>query len=378
MDRELLWLWLAEIPGIDYHRINQLIHCFGDISDLYKAKDEVINRETRSLNFPEQITQSLLLRDMRKLQQDYEAMLKKNIYFVTKEAKGFPERLRRMPESPNFLFYSGTLPKDEVPSLAVIGARNCSTYGKEIATCFSRIFAGLGIQIISGMARGIDGYAHVGALEADGYTCAVLGFGVDLCYPSEHRVLKKKILDHGAVISEYPPGTPGFRHNFPARNRLISGLADGVLVVEAAKKSGTLITVDFALNQGKNLYAIPGRIGDVLSGGCNELFKIGAKPVTEPDDILSDFSIQVVKEQKNEKNEKNKLTLETEEKIVYACLDLFPKHLEEIMSLTGFSIDRITRLLFSLELKEYIRQPEKNYYIISYRNQASLDLQSGI
>ena len=225
------------------------------------------------------------------------------------------------------------------------------------------MLAASGVQIISGMARGIDGYAHKGALEAGGYTCGVLGFGMEVCYPKEHMGLKRMLEAEGGLITEYALETPGMSQNFPARNRLIAGISDAVLVIEAARKSGTLITVDCALEQGKMVYAIPGRVGDRLSEGCNEIIKDGGRMVTEPEDVLAEFHIKLFGQNKKAGNQKNKIVLERQEKIVYACLSLEPRHIEQLIMMTNLPQDELIVALVRLEMVGYIRQPVKNYYV---------------
>ncbi len=216
-------------------------------------------------------------------------LIKREINYLTREDDGFPERLKRIPSSPKGIYYMGELPDENVPSVAIIGARNCSGYGRQMAREFALEIAGAGIQVISGMAMGVDGIAQNAALSAGGRSFAVLGGGVDICYPAENAKLYERLLDNGAVISEYAPGTPTIGRNFASRNRIISGLSDAVLVIEARQRSGTLITVGFALDQGKDVYALPGRVNDSLSLGCNELIKDGAYPLIRPYDFVCEF-----------------------------------------------------------------------------------------
>jgi len=322
-----------------------------------------LQKAVQMLRIPDRIAEQLLVVREFDYSLEYEEAVRNGIHFITREEELYPKRLLNIPCSPYYLFYKGKLPSEEKPSLAVIGARNCSIYGREIAQCFSRILAGSGIQIISGMARGVDGYAHKGALETNGYTCGVLGFGADICYPKEHIGLKKEIECTGGLITEYAIGTPGLSQNFPARNRLIAGVSDAVLVIEAAKHSGTLITVECALEQGKMVYAVPGRVGDRLSEGCNDIIKDGGTIVTEPEDVLQEFQLKWLKQEKTAPAQKNKIVLERQEKIVYACLDLEPRHIEQLVLSTKLSQQELLVLLMRLEMKGYIRQPVKNYYV---------------
>ena len=217
---------------------------------------------------------------------DYNSMEKKGIYFVPYFDPGFPGKLVDIPDPPFGIYYSGKLPDQDRPSIAVIGARMCSEYGRFVAREFGKDLAVEGIQVISGMARGVDGISQKAALEAGGASYAVLGCGVDICYPEENGSLYRSLLTNGGVISEYNPGTLPQASYFPPRNRIISGLADAVLVVEARSRSGTLITVDMALEQGREVFAVPGRICDRLSDGCLTLIRQGATAVSSASEIL--------------------------------------------------------------------------------------------
>ena len=226
-----------------------------------------------------------------------ENLARTGIFFSCIIEESFPTRLRFIPDPPFGIYCRGPLlppgpppfPGLESPAAAVIGARLASGYGREQARRFSYRMASRGITIISGMARGIDGIAQTAALDAGGRSYAVLGCGVDICYPEENRPLYDRLLQQGGILSEYPPGTPPEARLFPLRNRIISGLADAVLVIEARKKSGTLITVDMALEQGRDVFALPGRVSDSLSDGCNRLIRQGAAPATCPEDLLEYF-----------------------------------------------------------------------------------------
>lgn len=224
---------------------------------------------------------------------------------VEKHQENYPRRLKNLEGMPEKLYVSGELPGDHLPSIAIVGARNCSTYGKNMAFEYARILRQEGIQIISGMARGIDGAAHAGALAGGGKSYAVLGCGVDICYPSSNRRIYEEMKLRGGLLSEYEPGSEPLAWHFPLRNRLISGLADAVLVIEAKDKSGSLITADQALEQGRTVFALPGRVGDLLSVGCNRLIYQGAVPAWKPEIIL---------EEMNWKSEKSSFCLNQEEK----------------------------------------------------------------
>lgn len=216
-----------------------------------------------------------------------EDLIQQDIHCAMYYETAFPDALRHIPDAPLGLYWRGRLPAAERPALAIIGARMSSPYGRVQARDFAIELARNGIQIVSGMARGIDGIAGKAALEVSDDSYAVLGCGVDICYPTPNKELYDMLIARGGVISEFPPGTPATKRNFPQRNRIISGLSDAVLVIEAREKSGTLITVDVACEQGRDIYALPGRVSDSTSHGCNELIRQGAMIATSPDDLLT-------------------------------------------------------------------------------------------
>lgn len=221
---------------------------------------------------------------------EYEKMLERGIKFMTVKDNEYPHKLTEIPDSPYCIYYIGQMPEPDRKSVAVIGARNCSEYGRHMAKLFGSELAKAGIQVISGMARGIDGISQQAALGAEGYSLGVMGCGVDICYPKENKALYEELIAKGGVCSEYPPQITPRALLFPPRNRIISALSDAVLVVEAREKSGTLITVDMALEQGREVYALPGRVTDPVSDGCNRLIKQGAGLITSPQELLAELS----------------------------------------------------------------------------------------
>ena len=280
---------------------------------------------------------------------------------ITIEEQEYPQRLKYIKSPPKALYVKGKLPRPERLSVAIVGARQCSVYGRNMAREMGEALAREGVQIISGMASGIDGEAQKGALDAGGETYAVLGSGVDICYPRENFILYEKIQGQGGILSEQPPGTKPLPQYFPARNRIISGLSDVVLVIEAKEKSGSLITADMALEQGKDVYALPGPVNSNLSRGCNKLIKQGAGIVISVEDFMGELHIS--HQQKLENKEQNKILLEREEILVYTCLDLYPKSLETLARETALSISELMHIIFCLELKGYVQEISKNYYV---------------
>ncbi|MBQ6026298.1 MAG: DNA-processing protein DprA [Lachnospiraceae bacterium] len=375
------WLYLSRVKGMESGRRRLLLDMLGTPEEIYKAGEAML----RSIPLLEDFHIGQLL-DYRNndYEKELESFTKAGIGFVTVDEKEYPGRLRDIPDAPPFLFFKGELPGDNEPAVAMVGSRKCSIYGREMCLKFSESLAAAGIDIISGMAAGVDGFAHRGAIKAGGKTYAVLGCGVDVCYPAMNRDIfdtlsgkqdrirtdktesdGENVKSYGGIISEYYPGDKALPYNFPQRNRIISGLCDILLVVEAGKKSGTFITVDHALEQGREIFAIPGRIGDTVSDGCNSLIKNGAMMATEPDDIIEElknhYEMLLTVEKKKKKTVKEKLS--GEEKEVYDRLEPVPIGINEISGLTGVGFDRLSMILISLELKGLIKEVGKNLYI---------------
>lgn len=279
----------------------------------------------------------------------------------TRFEKEYPQKLQEIAKPPSSIFCLGQMPDPASPAVAIIGARKCSPYGRAVAKDFAKILAMEGVEIISGMARGIDGAAHQGALEGGGKTFAVLGCGVDVCYPGEHYSLYRRITERGGVLSEFPCHMPPLAKNFPRRNRIISALADLLLVVEAKERSGSLITVDFALEQGKTVYAVPGRVYDDLSGGCHRLIMQGAGIACHVDAVLEELHIK--RKKKEEKRKKKNLGLAKELELVYSCLDFESKNIEALSMETSYTLPELTGYLLQLQLLDLVEEVTKNHYI---------------
>lgn len=362
--------WLANLKNIGALKISALLKVFEDSEEIYKASEKEIvkrlneNKETIGIVKSKDIDTIIDRdkKDIKKIQDNYNKLGDMGINFVCQGDKYYPSILYNIYGSPFALYYRGKLPDEKRKTLAIVGARNCSQYGREMAKSFASALARAGIGIISGLARGIDTYAQQGALAGGGETYSIMGCGVDICYPRDNINLFMEIIKKGGVISEFPPGTPPLAGHFPMRNRIISGLADGVFVIEAKEKSGSLITVDMGLEQGKDIFALPGRITDKLSEGCNNLIKMGAKPVTNPNEILEDLLPNHV--DKKAKSKININSLEQKGKVVYANLSLVPRHIEEISMDTNMAIDELMEQLLDLELRGYARQTMKNYYVL--------------
>ena len=286
----------------------------------------------------------------------------KGIRFIPWFSEAYPQRLLELSDFPYALYVKGNLPDPASRKAAIVGSRRCTPYGEKYAVEFGKVLAQYGIEVISGLARGIDGMGQRGALMGNGKTFPVLGSGPDVCYPREHIGLYLDILEQGGgILSEYPPGTPPLSWHFPTRNRIISGLSDAVLVIEAGEKSGSLITVDMALEQGRDIYALPGPVNSSMSRGCNYLIQQGAGLMTSPEMLLKEWGIDSCSV--SDGKAKNKKVLETPEKLVYSCLGLYPKNIEQIAEETKLSPRELVGLLVSLELQGYAREISKNNYV---------------
>ena len=291
-----------------------------------------------------------------------EEIPEEKILRISSKSAEYPEKLNNYPKMPEILFVKGRLPDRKKPSIAIVGARACSTYGRIQAFRYAKVLSSAGVQIISGMAYGIDAEAHKGALEGGTATYAVLAGGVDICYPAGNKALYERILrEGGGIISEQPPGMRARNYFFPARNRIISGLADMVLIVEAREKSGSLITAQWALDQGKTVYAIPGPVNEELSIGCHKLIYDGAGIAYSPEILLRELGMNY--ENKVKSDSKNDLGLASDLKLVYSCLDLRPKSTDFLIQKTGLPPRQIGSLLLELKLSGLIREIGRHYYI---------------
>ena len=285
-ERERMYAcWLCNFSGIGNGQMYRLLELCGGPEALYQA-----GKDKWGQVLSEKQVQALAEYTAKwRPEAEYRKMREEGIRLLTIEDEEYPERLKNIPDAPYGLFLRGNLPGADAPAVALIGARECSEYGRYVARQLGTALGRRGITVISGMARGIDGIGQEAAMEAGGYSIGVLGSGVDVCYPAQNKDIYTKLLRTGAVLSTYPLGTPARPQNFPPRNRIVSGLADAVVVIEARVKSGTLITVDMALEQGREVYVVPGRVTDRLSDGCNRLIKKGAGVLLSPETFLEEL-----------------------------------------------------------------------------------------
>ena len=356
--------WLCSAPFLGAVKIRRLGEYAGGYDAVYNMEE---SRWSGEGGLPSVLSpaQAAKLADWKGRYEDCRRELETmeaegKIRFVTPYDADYPQRLLELADHPMGLFVRGQVPDDGRPSVSIVGARACSAYGEQLAEAFAKALAAEGVQVVSGLALGIDGAAHRGALKGGGDTYGILGCGVNICYPSAHYGLFEQMLSRGGILSEFPPGTKPAPRNFPIRNRIISGLADAVLVVEAREKSGSLITAELGLEQGKEIFAIPGRVTDQLSRGCSGLIQQGAHLALTPGDLLEYLGVKHQKELIL--YEKNINGLAKNQKMVYSFLDFKPKHIDEILSETGLGISECLGILLELELGGYAYRSGNHYY----------------
>ncbi len=272
----------------------------------------------------------------------------------------YPPLLLEIPAPPPVLYYRGQMTQTDTTAVAIVGTRRVTAYGREMAHRIAFDLAKAGVTIVSGLATGVDGIAHRAALEAGGRTIAVLGSGIDVIYPGNHRDLANRISDQGAVVTDYPPGTKPDRFNFPPRNRIISGLSLGVVVIEAPERSGALITVDFAAEQGRDAFAVPGPIHAPASAGCLRILREGATLVRNAEDVLEDLHIR--RAEAVESPAQITLPLSDSEHRLLSVMTSQPQHIDDIAAKVNRSINDVSGLLMMLELQEVVRNNGGGYY----------------
>ena len=348
MDKYLYWL--DRVEGLGPVAKRNLIDAFGDAENVFQASEShlkyILNDEKLKL--------FLDAKEQVEMDFAFEELQRKNIQMVCFHEEVYPKKLIHIPDPPFALYYKGQLPAERLPAVAVIGARECSSYGEYIASELGKVLGQQGIQVISGMAKGIDGISQSAALEAGGVSFGVFGCGVDVCYPASNRLLYEELQVKGGILSTYPPGTKPQARLFPPRNRIVSGMADVLVVIEARQRSGTSITVEMALEQGREIYAVPGRVTDRLSDGCNKMIKEGAHVFLSPEDFMMDLSALLPIPMENLRKQQLNIREINGEKLIpaedmsssvtkirndadyvteriYQVLDFYPQSIEEIV-----------------------------------------------
>jgi DNA processing protein len=350
------WLALNMVPGTGSVSYRTLIKVFRDPKEVFRASRKALEKvQGVGPTLADAIVQFPL---ERRLKSELDRMERYGVSMLTYRDSDYPGRLLTIYDPPPVLYIRGRLGAANDLAVAIVGSRMATRHGRSFTEGLARDLAVRGVTVVSGMARGIDSAAHRGALLGRGRTIAVLGCGVDVIYPPENRSLMKEIATGGAVISEFPLGTKPLSCNFPRRNRIISGMATGVVVVEATSQSGSLITANYALDQGREVFAVPGSVGTPNSQGTTRLLKQGAKLVDRVDDILEEVlpQWQSGSGTGDQKEGPSGPALNEEEQLVYDLLGTEPVHIDHIITKTQWDTSRVSRILLGLELVGMVNQ----------------------
>lgn len=336
------------VKGVGAVRLRALLDHFGDLSVAWNAPADALKNAGLSARLVENF---FTIRKSINLERIWENIQRQGIMVITWDDDCYPRLLKNIDQPPPILYVRGNiLPEDEW-AVSIVGTRRATIYGRQVAADLAAHLAQNHITVVSGLARGIDAVAHETAVKAGGRTIAVLGSGVDVIYPPEHRSLAEKIIQQGALVSDYPPGTPPESTNFPPRNRIISGLSLASVVVEAGKESGALITAAFATEQGRDVFAVPGNITAPQSKGPNELIQQGAHPLLNVNDVLEVLQLQQIHEHHTLRLA---LPLDETETRILKVLGSEPLYIDEIGQKSGLTIDRVSATLALMELKGLI------------------------
>jgi DNA processing protein len=350
MDQKAYWVGFNLVKGIGAVRLQALIQYFGNLETAWQASE----RELISAGLSQRIIDVFVAtRHNIDPIQAYEGILKKEIKILTWEDPDYPDKLMNIDQPPPVIYIRGSIKPEDRWAVAIVGTRRVTSYGRQVTEQVSTYLARNGLTVVSGLARGVDGVAHQTTLANNGRTIAVLGSGIDQIYPPEHRQLAEKIIENGAVISDYHPGTPPDAGNFPPRNRIISGLSLATVVVEAGETSGALITATFAAEQGREVFAVPGQIYAPQSKGTNRLIREGAQPLLDPVDIMESLNLRKVDYYKQASLLLPGDELETK---LMEILNLEPVYIDEIQTKAGFPVEKVSAALTMLELKGMVKQ----------------------
>ncbi len=369
MDERVFWVGLNLVKGIGAVRFETLIAHFGSPQAAWEAPAQ----QLKSIGLPTQVVDALInIRSSVNLEQIWAEIQEKGINLITLLDETYPVRLKQIDQPPPVLYALGELtPKDEW-AVAIVGTRRFTHYGRQAAEEIAAFLAQNGVTVVSGLARGVDSIAHRAALDAGGRTIAVLGSGVDQIYPAENRGLAAEMANRGAVLSDYALGTPPEAGNFPPRNRIIAGLSIAVVVIEAGERSGARITANFAVEQGREVFAVPGNIFSPQSKGTNQLIREGAHPLLAPEDLLEVLNLSMVTE-----HQKARIVLPANavEAAIFEVLGHEPVHVDQIGQQAKLPIEQISATLTLMELKGMVRQVGGMRYVIVREAQAAYNVE---
>jgi DNA processing protein len=349
-DPRLYWIGFNLVKGIGAVRFKCLLDFFGDPAVAWNAPAEALMEAGLSAKIIENLNK---VRTQVNLEKVYERMQAQGIGCLTWEDENYPRHLKNIDQPPPVLYVRGEMLPEDDWAVAIVGTRKVTSYGRQVAEEVATFLAQNRVTVVSGLARGVDGIAHQSALKAGGRTIAVLGSGVDRIYPPENRHLAEEVIERGALVSDYPPGTTPDATNFPPRNRIISGLALAVVIVEAGVTSGALITATFAAEQGREVFAVPGSILALQSKGTNRLIQDGAQPLLDPQEILEVLNLTQVTEQQAARRI---LPTDPIEMRLFSTLGPEPVHVDEIRAQTNLPIEQVSATLAMMELKGIVRQ----------------------
>ena len=353
------WVGFNLVKGIGAVRLGKLVDAFGDLETAWNAAPETLKAAGLSQRIVANFVQLRHDIDLTKVYDDIQAQ---GIRVLTWDDDDYPARLEELDTAPPVIYLKGKLVPEDEWAVAIVGTRRITAYGRQITESIVRTLVRSGVTIVSGLARGVDGIAHQTALDAGGRTIAVLGSGLDRIYPPEHRGLAEQMIKNGALICDYPMGTPPDARNFPPRNRIIAGLSLAIVVVEAGRKSGALITAEFAADQGREVFAVPGNVLAPQSKGTNWLIQQGAHPLLEPEEILHTLELTMLASQQQARTV---LPADATEAQLFALLDHQPRHVDEIRAQTNLPIEKVTAALAMMELKGMVRQESgMRYYAV--------------
>lgn len=372
MDERLFWVGLNLVKGIGAVRFQMLLDHFGDARTAWEASPAALGDSGLSKKIVKNMVKVRASVDLHTIEEQLEAQ---QITLLTWLDEGYPRRLKDINQPPPVVYVRGEITPQDEWAVAVVGTRRITPYGRQVTEEVAAFLARNGVTVVSGLARGIDSTAHKAALNAGGRSIAVLGSGVDRIYPDENRKLAEKMIERGALISDYPLGTPPEGTNFPPRNRLISGLCIAVVIVEAGHKSGALITADFAVNQGREVFAVPGNIFAPQSKGTNRLVRDGAHPLLSPEDLLAALDLTMVTEHQSARTV---LPADATEAALFEILGHEPMHVDEIGLLAKLPIAQVSSSLALMELKGMVRQVGGMQYVAVREAQARYQTDAGM
>ena len=357
MDSKAYWIALGKVPGIGPNRLSSLLEICGSVEGIWKASIQALKQADLDRRSLENL---LEYRRTIDLTAELERVHQSGVQVLTWDDDEYPDNLRQIDAPPPVIYVRGTLSEVDAWSVGIVGTRRATPYGREVARTIASELARAGVTVISGLALGIDAVAHKAALDAGGRTIAVLGSGVDQLYPATNEPLGLRMIEQGAVVSEYALGVRPEARNFPPRNRIISGLSKGVVVVEANQRSGALITATFAVEQGRDVFAVPGSILNPSSAGCNHLIQQGAMPFLKVEDVLEQLDLTRLTERQEARKA---VTADPMESALLMHLSSAPQYIDDIVRQADIPSSQVSSLLTVMELKGLVRQVGTHIYV---------------